>query len=297
MSMKKILIIYWLIIFAWIYLAFSAVAANAKKPSFFVPEGTFKTSEEKPKIAPRMSRGAGLVASRNTKSAHSANYRRQFNIRKMNVEAAPIDEIAKVNHLSEAYISSIIKSFTLTESQLTRLLKDEFDRINDNTAQLHQIVKQWPNQSKAYHLANYMIKDQSGQEMIKSRQQMKDIKDKYQQLLSSAGGGKIYIIEAKNPSLYLLTSNVNAIRGHIDKISYISVFDNNKKHVFSYNRLHQDMLEDKQIPKIGRPEYEIYYQSFDEYLSDLRRIGQGLDVKNPTLLRQIGEMEDVVILQ
>ena len=295
--MKKILIIYWIIIFAWILLAFSAVAANAKKPSFFVPEGSFTASEEKPKISAVINRHAGLAASRNTKSTHSTPYKRLFNARKMNIEAAPIDEIAKVNHLSPTYVNSIIKSFTLTETQLTKLLKDEFERINNDTTQIHQIVRQWPNQSKAYHLANYMIKDQSGQEMIKSRQQIKDIKNKYQQLLASAGGGgRIYIIEAKDPLLYLSTVSFG-VKGHLENITYISVFDNQKKHVFSYNRLHQDMLKDKQIPKIQQYEYEIYYQSFDDYLTDLKRIGQGLDVTNPTLLQQIGEMEDVVILQ
>lgn len=293
--MKKILIIYWIIIAAWIYLAFTAIAANAKKPSFFVPEGTFNTSADKTRIIPKTNRNGGIAATHNDNSLHFTAHNK-LNVRKMNVIPAPVDEIAKINHLPKSYTQSIVKSFTLSKTQLNRLLQDEFNRINQNTGQLRQILSQWPTQSKAYKLANYLIQDQSSQEITKSRRQMKDIKEKYQQFLTSSGSdGKFYIIEAKDPSLYLLTDH-SLIKGHLDKITYISVFDNSKKHVFSYNRLHQDMLEDKQIPKINQPEYATYYQSFDDYLSDLRRIGQGLDVKNPTLLRQIGEMEDVVIL-
>ena len=229
--MKKILIIYWIIIFAWICLAFSAVAANAKKPSFFVPEGSFSAPAKKTEYIPRINRHAGLVANRSTQSAHFASSQQIFNIRKMNIEAAPIDEIAKVNNLPKSYVESIINSFTLSKTQLSRLLKDEFKRINNNTAQLHKIVKQWPNQSKEYHLANYMIKDQSGQEMVKSRQQMKDIKNKYQQLLSSSSE-QIYIIEAKSRLLYLRHSK-SSVRGYLDKITYVSVFDSKKKHAFS----------------------------------------------------------------
>lgn len=289
--MKKILIIYWLIISAWIYLAFTAMAANAQKPSFFVPDNAFKTPVEKPAIMPRLNRGAGMAASRNTNSPQPI-----FNKRKMSIKQAPVDEIAKANHLTDAYIKSIKNSFALSKAQLNTLLQDEFARINNNTAQLHQIINQWPQQSKAYQLANYMIKDQSSQEITQSRRQMKETKDNYQKLLAETEeNDKVYIIEAQNPDLYL--QQHGSIKGHWKKVTYISVFNNEKKHIFTYNRLHQDMLEDKQIPKIRQHEYEFFYQSFDNYLTDLRRIGQGLDVQNPTLLKQMSEMEDIVILK
>ena len=293
--MKKILIIYWIIISAWIYLAFTAIAANAKKPSFFVPEGTFNTSAEKTKNIPKRDLSSGIAATQKKSPIHFT-INNKSNIRKIDVNSAPINEIAKINHLPQDYTRSIIKSFTLSKTQLSNLLQDEFSRINQNTGQLRRILEQWPNQSNAYKLANYLIKDQSSREITKSRQQMKEIKQNYQKVLNAAkNNDKIYIIEATNTLLFKQFKN-SGIRGNWKNVTYISVFDNEKKHIFTYNRLHQDMLEDKQIPHINQPEYEIYYQSFDDYLSDLKRIGQGLDVRNPTLLQQIGEMEDVVIL-
>ena len=44
--------------------------------------------------------------------------------------------------------------------------------------------------------------------------------------------------------------------------------------------------------KIGQREVNIYQNLLNGYLTDLNRIGKGLDITNPQLLRQLNEMQN-----
>ena len=79
---------------------------------------------------------------------------------------------------------------------------------------------------------------------------------------------------------------------------FISIFDYEHNHVFSYRRTHVDSNQNRRIlaaPSGNKEIDEDYQKLFDDYRADLRRIGYGLDITNPTLLRQIGEMKNRVI--
>ena len=122
---------------------------------------------------------------------------------------------------------------------------------------------------------------------------------------------KIYIIEAKNHLFWiryeLPDEGINgfSIKGnyHFKDVTYISIFDSKYRHLFSYNRQHINMLKNRRIPAADKTSdfyidshtVNIYQQLFDDYINDLNRIGKGLDINNPQLLRQLDEMQDKTI--
>ncbi|MBQ8481437.1 MAG: hypothetical protein IJ532_02755 [Alphaproteobacteria bacterium] len=289
------------------------VKRTAKAPSFFVPNGSLKAKTDAEKLSatkkPAYARG---------RTAHiekdAGNYVAYPDIQ---YEKAPIDEILrKQKNFSAADISNyrqnIVKGFTLYSAELDKLMQYEYEKVNRETLRMNAALEYIKIASSAYRLANFQLDTQISQDMIKSRKHYKKIKQKLTEIISEQKNKKIYIIEAKNSMFWMryevLRKAINSfnIKGenyHFKDVTYISIFDNKYNHLFSYYRQHINMLKNRRIPAADRTSdfninhnaVNIYQQLFDDYINDLNRIGKGLDINNPKLLRQLDEMQDKTI--
>ena len=309
--MKKYLLIILLTLLITPFATAQVVKRTTKTPSFFVPDKALKQASEKETIpsAPlRTVGGAGAISNTFSPSSFRMQYKK-----------APIDDILKKQlTLSKSdkarYKQSIVKSFTLYPNDLNNLLQKELDIVNQETVRMQNIVQNLKRSSWAYQLANFELKRQISQDMVKNREHYKKIKQKFTKIINDTPEDQpVYIVEAKN-QLFWQTYEVIKIvtekklfgsfhwqgSNHFKDVTFISIFDSNCKHLFSYYRQHLNMLKQKKITapqqvgklKIGQREVNIYQNLLNGYLTDLNRIGKGLDITNPQLLRQLNEMQN-----
>ena len=308
--MKKYLII---ILIALLFTPFAlaqTVKRSTKTPDFFVPRNVMKNQTEAEKlssVAPVNAKGGlGRVSSRITQSVP------QF-------KKAPVADILKNQSAISKndklnYLKTIVNSFTLYPRDLSQLLQSEFDTVNQETIRMKGIMQTLRSSSWAYRLANFKLEQQISQDMVKNRKHYKKIKQKFTEIIKETPPNTpLYIIEAKNPLFWknfeiIKLMEAKSIFGtiywkgsnHFKDVSYITIFNSNYEHLFSYYRQHLNMLKQKKITapdqigkyRIGQREINIYQQLFNNYLTDLNRIGKGLDITNPQLLRQLNEMQN-----
>lgn len=286
------------------------VKRTTKTPSFFVPNGALKNSSDAEKLSSvrtnRQNRNT-LLISDSPSLLTGTRY-----------EAAPIERILqKQTPFAKAklaeYKNDIVRSYTLSPYDLQVILQSEYSTINKETLQMEEILKYLKTASPAYRLANFRIDRQISQDMVKNRKRYGKLKQKFAEIIDNEPKNKnIYIIEAKN-NLFWLHYGLsgqwqNNWQGYthgyqFKNIAYISIFNHEYSHLFSYYRQHLNMLENRRIYAPDRtanfyiePDtVQLYQQLFDSYISDLNRIGKGLDINNHLLLRQINEMQDKTI--
>ena len=222
---------------------------------------------------------------------------------------APIDKILESNIHSvdkaQKYKESIVHSYTLYPKQLKQLLQDEYQKVNSETLRMQNIKASWPQMPYAYRLVNYQLMKQISTEITQSRRRYLARKKRFEDLIRNTPSRDfIYVIEATNPFFLFraLTATSKQQKSSVLKLShsihgiyYLSLFDNNYKHIFTYHRQHINMIKNKHftVPKTNNERVNRSYQKiFDDYIDDLSRIGAGLDINNRNLLNQINDMKD-----
>lgn len=290
---------------------------TAKQRATTSPKPLKNTTPRQPKRVSYPQQQTGLTA---TQPA-VINYKKTPG--SQNMRQAPVDAILAKQPLPknrlEHYKKSIIRSFALLPKDLKAVLQKELRSIDYETKSMQQIKAGWERQTSVYKFANYQLIGQIDRGIIASRKNYKQRKQVFANLLKNAPGDQyISVIEstddlfnnihhvtqsAPNASPKMKDTIVKFVGGHVPasdstRSYYISIFDHEYNHVFSYRRTHVDSNQNRRIlaAKSGNKEIDKYFQSlFDDYRADLRRIGYGLDITNPTLLRQIGEMKNRVI--
>ena len=242
---------------------------------------------------------------------------------------APIDNILAKQDITPKsrakYKKHIVRSFYLLPQELNALLQKEFQGIDAETRRMQQIKAQWSKQTSVYKLANYQLTNQIDRGIAKSRQEYLKRKKLFGDLLKKAPSNRyISMIESTDSlfsKIYSMTSTMNqhsvATNREIDtrqlssffdnnilllhessRYNYVSVFDHKYNHVFSYERIHIEANRNRRIRAFPSkdPQIDAMFQTlFDGYRADLKRIGYGLDITNPTLLRQLAAMQNQVI--
>ena len=223
---------------------------------------------------------------------------------------APIDNIMK--HQTESFIKlleykkNIINSYTMQPSQLNTLLESEYAEINRETERMHKIKKNWRSLPYAYRYANYKLNEQISDEITQSRKKFINRKKRFNDLIGSARENKpIYIIESTDPLFFYATIRANPNNKTTSRlrmtfsshgIHYLSVFDSEYNHLFTYNRQHVDMLQQRRIISPTKTKNkrvnDAFQKLFDDYLVDMKRIGAGLDINNKALLAKLNDMCD-----
>ena len=289
------------------------VKRTTKAPTFFVPNGSLKAKTDAEKLSaikkPAHTRG-GVAHIEKPTEVSTAYYP------EIQYEKAPIDSILKKQkdfskEMLSNYRQKIVNSFAIYSDELEKLLRYEYEKVNQETLRMKGALDYIKAATPAYRLANYQLDAQISQDMVKSRKHYKKIKQKLAEIISEQKNKKVYIIEAKNNLFWihykLLDEKISGfnIKGnyHFKDVTYISIFDNKYNHLFSYNRQHINMLKNRRIPAADKTaDFHIdihtvntYQQLFDDYINDLNRIGKGLDINNPQLLRQLDEMQDKTI--
>ena len=308
-NMRKYLIIFIFILFTVPCVWGQTIKRTTKSPTFFVPNDTFKNKTEKEKLsAPQKQnyvRGGVVHIERTTAQSTTANIR---------YDKAPVDEILKAqSNFSEEELSdykkNIVDSYSLSVRDLQQLLQKEYDDVNEETLRMEAALRYLKTASPAYKLANFQLETQISQDMTNSRKHYKMIKQRFSEIIEKQKDKIIYIFEAKSNLFWLhqRLRNSGHMRWtnsyHFKDVTYISIFDNEYNHLFSYYRQHLNMLKNRRIPAPDRTDdsyidtetVEMYQQLFDDYINDLNRIGKGLDINNPLLLRQLNEMQDKTI--
>lgn len=222
---------------------------------------------------------------------------------------APVDKILKKQFISDdslqKYQKSIIRSYSLTPEQLNRLLETEYSKINNETQRMQKIKQNWRSFPYAYRFANYKLNEQISDEITQSRKKFGNRKQRFNELMkNTTANQKIYIIEATDPLFFFKTvrSSGNSKAGRIQlsysmhAIYYLSVFDHEYKHQFTYHRQHVDMLQQRRIITTlntkNKRVNSAFQKLFDDYLSDMKRIGSGLDINNQEMFAKLNEMRN-----
>lgn len=223
---------------------------------------------------------------------------------------APIDKILQKQIVNKdklaKYRHSIVNSYKLQPKQLQNLLDAEYDEINRDTKRMQNIKKNWKSFPYAYHFANYMLNAQISEEITRSRKKFINRKKRFEEILKNTPKGQpIYIIEANDPLFFIETIRKNPnnkvartikMTYMARELNYISVFDSEYKHLFTYHRQHIDMLQNRRIvTSLNTKNKEVnrsYQVLFDDYLADMKRIGAGLDINNPRMFREIEQMQN-----
>ncbi len=289
-----------------------------------LPQPTRNTVPKQPKPTAQQT-----TQSQTARTAQPAvvNYKKTRPSRKF--REAPVEAILAKQPLSqkqlEHYKKNIIRSFTLLPKDLHDILQKELREINAETERMQQIKTGWKQQPSAYKFVNYQLRPQINKGISRSRDIYRRRKQAFDNLLKNAPADKyISVIESTEPYLYMLYDVMQATRNKSPNIKYaamkfirqaeppsesifsneptsdyyISIFDHEYNNIFSYQRQHVDSNQNRRIlaAPSGNKEVDNNYQKlFDDYRADLRRIGYGLDITNPNLLRQIGEMKNQVI--
>lgn len=302
------------------------VKHTLKKPSFFVPEQTLKQANKPEKVPTGQqmlkrasmqnadSPTADLLAERQTGGSTyiTSNYPFSPAAAKPHIayKTAPIDKILAKQPIApdqlKTYKESIVRSYYLLPSELKTVLQDEADTINADTKRMIDVKQNWHNQSPAFRAANYKLNEQISTEIAQSRKNYLNRKKSYENLIKKTPASeRISVIEATNELFLIFSLHMkNSGPMHVSRaqtsqnLHFISVFDSKFNHVFSYHRKHIKPNKNRRIyaAKSGNPKIDAIYQPlFDSYLSDLERIGAGLDINNPILLRQISQMQNKVV--
>lgn len=224
-------------------------------------------------------------------------------------QTAPIDKILQKNFSSKKeiqnYKSKIINSYTLYPQQLEDILQREYQTINAETLRMQKIKQQWQQMPAEYKMANYKLTEQISTEIVQSRKKYLARKKKFAEFIKKAPRSrKVYIIESADPSLFYINMKQNSYFGlktpfylssSVHGIHYLSLFDNEYNHVFTYHRQHVNMIKNRRfmVTKTNNERVnQSYQQIFDDYIIDLERIGAGLDINNRLLLHKLSEMKD-----
>lgn len=219
---------------------------------------------------------------------------------------APIDEIlkhqSKDDYKIKEYRKSIVRSYSLTPSQLQDLLNAEYTKINNYTERMQKIKKNWNSFSYAYRFVNYQLNAQISKEMTKSRKSFIKRKKQFNDLLKNYPNNKLYVIEATDPLFFYRTVRKNngnkgiQLQQSAHDMHYLSVFDYEFQHLFTYHRQHVNMLLGRRMITPTRTKNERVNRSFqklfDDYITDMKRIGNGLDINNQDTLAKIADMKN-----
>lgn len=223
---------------------------------------------------------------------------------------APVDRILKAQNENAAkiqeYKKNILNSYTMRPDQLNTLLESEYAEINRETERMQKIKKNWKSLPYAYRYTNYKLNEQISEEITQSRKKFINRKKRFNDLISNSPKNKpIYIIESTDPLFFYATIRANPNNKATNRlrmtfsshgIHYLSVFDNNYEHLFTYNRQHVDMLQQRRIISPTRTKNErvnrAFQKLFDDYLVDMKRIGSGLDINNNALFAKLNDMRD-----
>lgn len=226
-----------------------------------------------------------------------------------NYPPAPIEKILAQQSASadsiQAYKNSIVRSYSLYPTELQNILKAEYAEINRETARMQKIKQNWRSYPYPYRLANYKLNVQISDEITQSRKKFAARKKRFYELLQSTPQNQyLYLIESSDPLFFYETLRTNPNNKNIRRIQmtysshglrYLSVFDHKFNHVFTYHRQHIDMLKNRRIntPKTRNNRVNYTFQKlFDDYLTDMKRIGSGLDISNQDLFTKIGDMRN-----
>ena len=280
-----------LLLVAGISVAAQAVVRTDKKPKFFMPQE--ETNTKVKSEATSGNRHAGTMVK--AEEAFAAQM-------KIAVNPAPIDDILAEQKFSQndlqKYKESVVQSYSMLPKDLNLILQNEYETINQETQRMREIKKHFSEMPEVYRYVNFRLPEQISLEMTEVRQAFIERKKSYTEFIEKAPKDKnVSIIISKNPLFMRMERGI--FYGVWDDVTYVSLFDHSYKHIFTYVRKHSNMLENRNIAAAqttsGRVN-QIYQNLFDGYIYDLRRIGAGLDVTNPVLLRQIGEMNDDYVL-
>lgn len=292
----------------------SAVAQQNSATGFYVPSQVLNTVQTKPQTLnrsqvnyPVQKTGENTNPARQTQPIQQPKPQNQAKSQ-IYSRKAPVDKILAKQPISPKllnhYKSNIISSNYLLPDEFKKIIKKEIQQINKENSDISSIKQNWQRQSPVYRLVNYEINRQIDNEHIKSRKAFQAHIDVLSKFLEKAPQNKyISIIEAHDELFWRYMTYKNSpvqIASVSTDARYASVFDHNYKHIFSYRRLRADPNISRRIlaANSGNPNTDAQFQKlFDDYKSDLRRIVTSLDITNPTLLRQVGEMkEDYVTL-
>ncbi len=317
MKMRKLLIL-GLLFVAGFCATGQAVVRTDKKPEFFVPKsGSVKSLENVNTVKNRASGTMEHVSGNKQVSSHEnifslggSNSKHKI---KVKFKPAPVDRIlAKQdfgmmrnfifggNNGIKEYEQSIIHAYSMTVKDLDLILQNEYETINQETRRMRKIQKHFNTMPEAYRYANFMLPAQISDEMTGVRREFSERKKQYEDFIKKTPKSKkVFIIIAKHPLFMTMNGgNVMVIPGYkgpADGVTFVSLFNNEYEHIFTYMRKHSNMLENRGIDAVSTTNgkvNQIYQNLFNAYIYDLRRIGAGLDVTNQVLLRQISEMTD-----
>ena len=311
--------------FIWLCFIFCGYAslANARRDAhnrtqdIYIPDSSLNqmiktekipplTTKPRPNSAPLIEPpqpSASLIGQ--PQSSFTAKNTRQPNVMAQFSEA-PVDRIlAKQPYRRQRlnkYKEKIVRSYSMRPNELKKLLENEMTAINKDTRQMQQLLASWEGQSPAYKFANYQLNSQISKDIVKSRKEYKKRKQIFADFFTTAPKSKpISIIEATDPLFWLVSNpQISAFRTSLRGNYYISFFDSEHRHFLTYNRLNVDANHNRRILAVPsrNPKIDLQFQQlFDSYNNDLRRIGKGLDITNPVLLRQIGTMQNKFITE
>lgn len=291
---------------------------NMSSAEFYVPAATLSSLHQKPQ-PPQLQaqqnayeqylKQSNFKPAANSRSfAPNTEQRQTMQNYYPRFRQAPINDILAKQSLPKSeldkYQKHIVRSYYILPRDLKKMLQNELTEINNETKQIMQIKSNWEKQSPAYKFINYQLNTQIKSDIVGSRKNYKRRQKAFADFLQTAPEDKyVSIIEATDPLFWMLTlaqtGNKFSSFSHMGyNLHYISVFDHEYRHVFTYHRLHTDANRNRRIVAVDSQDKNInaqFQKLFNDYNTDLRRIGTGLDMTNPTLLRQIGEMKDKYI--
>lgn len=224
-------------------------------------------------------------------------------------QAAPIDKILQKNFFSgekaQKYAAGIVNSYTLYPQQLNDILQQEYQTINAETLRMQKIKQQWSQMPAVYRMANYKLTEQISTDIAQSRKKYLGRKNKFAEFIKQAPRSRqVYIIESTDPSFFFISMKNNSdfrqksgfyLSSSAHGIHYLSLFDNEYNHVFTYHRQHVNMIKNRRFVVANTRNQRVnreYQQIFDDYITDLQRIGSGLDINSRLLLQKLSEMKN-----
>ena len=291
-------------------------------PSFYIPKGALHTTSPDRKLPAvqttgNKNRGAGTVSNLSTQQNNNFLPRK-----KVQFKPAPVDEILKKNVIEcdycsekifeyvqanphvqknlQQYKSSIVRSLTLKKQDLQDLLQQEYQKLNRETQQIVAIKNNFNNASGTYRFANYQLTAQISKDIVHRNKQYKKLKEELNRILTTMTNNEnVYVIEARNRMfLWRNKQKYRSISGsYLNDLIFVSIFNQKFEHLLTYNRMDIDVLKHSKINAATQHTQNLaaanlYQRIFDDYITDLSRIGKGLDVTNPDLLIKLGEMQD-----